>query len=107
MEYYNFNDLKEKLKVDKYTMMRFRKDGFPHVFVKGRAVYPKDQVNELYGLDISQYDFLTKKGLADKYGVTTRTIENWQNDGLPYIKRKGLLLYPVQLVDEWVKNQNK
>ena len=39
-------------------------------------------------------EMLTKKELAAKLKVTTRTIENWQADGLlPYIKISSVVLF--------------
>ena len=52
-------------------------------------------------------DWLTKEEVAERFGVTTRTIDNWKvKNGLPYFQvgNGPCKFYPDQ-IDEWVEKQ--
>lgn len=45
-----------------------------------------------------------KKQIAEYYGVTTRTIENWMTEGLPYHQagKHKKVLFNLAECDEWM-----
>ena len=49
---------------------------------------------------------ITKKQLAEKLQVTTMTINNLMNRGMPYIKIGKSVRYVWEDVFEWVKEQD-
>jgi len=48
------------------------------------------------------FDALTKTEIADAFKVTTKTIENWCNDGCPVTKGTGQNSYSLYQVHNWL-----
>jgi phage terminase Nu1 subunit (DNA packaging protein) len=46
---------------------------------------------------------LDQQELADAIGVSTRTLRTWmREEGLPFVRIRGVLLYSVAAVGEWL-----
>lgn len=50
---------------------------------------------------------LTVKQLANELSVTTRTVYNWINDGMPSIKVGYHNRFDIDVVMKWFEEQNK
>lgn len=50
---------------------------------------------------------LTVKQLANELSVTTRTVYNWINDGMPSIKVGYHNRFDIDVVMNWFEEQNK
>lgn len=106
--YYSGEDLIKKLRFTQKMGWSYRKFyRLPHAKFGSSYYYPIEETNKYFGIDLQQYNFITKKELIEKYGVSERTIYNWQERGLPYIKLKKDNMYPVELVKEWIQSQLK
>lgn len=49
--------------------------------------------------------YMTKHQAASYLCVTTRTVERWQHEGLPYHRVGGKNLYRRAELDEWVESR--
>lgn len=50
---------------------------------------------------------LTVKQLANELSVTTRTVYNWINDGMPSVKVGYHNRFDIDVVMKWFEEQNK
>ncbi len=50
--------------------------------------------------------FYRKKDVADKIGISIRTLDRWVADGAgpPSVKIGGLALFPAEELDDWIRN---
>jgi hypothetical protein len=48
--------------------------------------------------------FLSKRALADRYGVNERTIRSWREKGLPGIRVGREVMYEVEVTDRWIES---
>jgi excisionase family DNA binding protein len=49
---------------------------------------------------------LTKKEVAEKLGVSIRTIEKWMHDrSIPYSKLNGIVRFDEQKINLWVERR--
>lgn len=52
-------------------------------------------------------ELLTVKQLANELSVTTRTVYNWINDGLPSVKVGYHNRFDIDAVMKWFEQQNE
>lgn len=50
---------------------------------------------------------LRVKDVAEKHGVTDRTVRRWLTEGLPYTKFRSSILIDPKELEEWEKGQKK
>jgi ribosome-binding protein aMBF1 (putative translation factor) len=48
--------------------------------------------------------FLSKRALADRYGVGERTIKTWREKGLPGVRVGREVMYDVEACDRWIES---
>jgi hypothetical protein len=60
-------------------------------------------VNDESDVDTVQNFVLRKGGIANRYHVSRRSIDNWMRQGLPYIKIGKSVRFKVSLCDEWLE----
>ena len=47
--------------------------------------------------------YVSKEKLADRLGITERTIKTWRSHGLPAVKVGRELMFDVDDVDRWIE----
>lgn len=49
-----------------------------------------------------------RKELAEKFGVTLRTLDRWRNDKkMPFIKIGGTYKFDLEQIEKWIQNNSK
>jgi ribosome-binding protein aMBF1 (putative translation factor) len=48
--------------------------------------------------------YLSKSGLADRYGVAERTVKTWREKGLPGVRVGREVMYEVDACDRWIES---
>jgi hypothetical protein len=47
--------------------------------------------------------FVSKRALAERYGVAERTIKTWREKGLPGVRVGREVMYDVDACDHWIE----
>ena len=50
-------------------------------------------------------ELVTTKQLCDRLKVTRQAIQNWRNEGMPFIKYGKLVRFEYEKVIEWLENR--
>ena len=51
--------------------------------------------------------FLSKKALAEHYGVQERTIKTWREKGMPGVRVGGIVMFEVKKCDNWLEGHGR
>lgn len=74
---------------------------FPDDFVAALAEHLRAHVREQ-----PERRYLSKRALAEQYGVNERTIKTWREKGLPGVRVGREVMYDVDACDRWIESHS-